>query len=330
MRIFAAVGLAIAAASALAQVDPGRVVVTVNGDEIKGSEYYEHMEYMENVGRMLDSGKFVPVSPGLLSLVELVNQHLYLQLAKQKNLYPTDAEVDGLIKETMVDDPHLIDRWVATGRTQQALREQERLVLAQFKLQTEGITVSDQEVSDFYHNKAIPGLTVAPRTVTFRLISVNDADSEKAVDADLAGGKTFADVAQARSTDITKNSGGKLGPIPTDALPKDVAAALDKTKVGDSSTWVDEKVGDGDAATVFHVKYLVLGKEPEKPLPFDQYKDQIRRSMMLDRGRARNDVEKEISDLRQSSKIDIKNKEYATSYVIFMKSFYHETIHLGG
>ncbi len=330
MRIFAAIGLAITAASAIAQVDPAKVYFTVNGDDVKGAEYYSQMEFMENTGYMAESGQFIPGSPGLLALVDLINQHLYIQLAKQKNLYPTDAEVDALIKEMMVNDPHLVDRWVSMGRPEAALKEQERVLLAQFKLQTEGITVSDQEVSDFYHSKAIPGLTVAPRTVTFRLISVNDADAQKAVDADLAGGKPFEDVAQARSTDITHNSGGKLGPVPTDALPKDVAAALDKTKVGDSSTWIDEKTGDDPSASVFHVKYLVLEKVPEKPLPFDEMKEQIRRKMMLDKGRPKNNVEKEMSDLRQSSKIDIKNKEYAASYVIFMKTYYHETIHTGG
>ncbi len=330
MRIITAIGMALCAVAGYAQIDSSRVVFSVNGDEIKGDEYYTHMEFLPNMGRILESGNVISVTPGLLTIVELINQHLVLQLAKQKNLYPTDAEVDALIKQTLVDDPQMVTRWVGGGRTEPELRQAFLMTLSRFKIQTEGITVSDQEVSDFYHKNQIPGLTVDPRTVTLRMISVPDADTQKAVDADLASGQPFADVAKARSNDVTESQGGHLGPLPTDALPKDVVKLLDQTKVGSSTPWIDEQVGDASAPKTIHVKYLVEAKEAEKPKNFDDVKETIRRKMLLDRGAVRNDVEKEISALRQSAKIQISNKEYAAAYVAFMHQNYHEVVHVGG
>ena len=330
MRIIAAIGLVLTAAAGFAQVDPSRTVVVVNGEAITGGEYYHHMEYLPNMGRILESGQVLPVSPGLLAIVELVNRHLLLQLTKQKNLYPTNDEVDALIKQSMVDDPNLLTNWIAQGRTEDELKDVYRTTIARFKLQTEGITVSDQEVADFFHKEAIPGLTVSPRTVTLRIISVSDTDTEKAVDADLSGGQPFADVAKVRSTDVTKERGGLLGPLPTDALPKDVVQVLDQTKVGNSTAWLDQQIGDANTPETIHTKYLIVAKEAQKPLEFDKMKDQIRRKMMLDRGNVRNNVEKEISDLRQTSKIDIKNKVFAEAYIQFMRANYHEKVQLAG
>ena len=326
MRIIAAIGLAFAAAAAFAQVDPSRTVATVNGDTITGEQFYEHMEFLPNMNRTLESGEVVPVTPGLLAIVELVNQHLLLQLAKQKNLFPTDAQVDASLKQSMADDPHLLDRWIATGRTEEQLKGEYRTSIAQFNLRTEGITVSDQEVADFYHKEQIPGLTVSPRTVTFRVISVANESDEKAVDTDLGNGESFADVAKTRSNDITAPGGGLVGPVPTDFLPKDVAELLDSTKVGQSTPWHSEVSG---SATIY-VKYLVAGKEPQKPLDFDKMKETIRRKMMVDRGGIKNNVEEEMRQLRDNSKIDIPNKAYAAAYVDFMQKYYHETAHVGG
>jgi foldase protein PrsA len=322
MKIIAAIGLVFSAAIAFSQVDPGKVVATVNGDQIKGQEYYTHMEYLPNMGRLLESGGVVPVTPGLLSIIELVNHHILLQMAKDKNLSPTDQEIDALMKQSTTDDPNLEARWAAQGRSEADLREEYRTTVAQFKLQTEGITVSDQEVAQFYHDQAIPGLTVEPRTVKLRLISVTDPQGEKSVDTDLANGQSFGDVAKARSQDSTQQNSGELGTVPTDALPKDVVDILDKTKVGKTTDWTDEGVGSG----VIHVKYLIEGKAQEKPLVFATVKEQIRRRIMLDRGNVKNNVEAEMKEYRKKSQITIPNKGLAEAYRNFMLTNYHEVV----
>lgn len=309
-RIFAAVWLALVVAPCFAQVDPNRVVATVNGEEIKGDEYYRRMEHLPDVGKVLEGGRIAVYPPGFLTIVQLIDERLVLQLAKEKGVYPTDQEVLDLEKESMAADATLMQRWLNSGNTEDELKNQFRYEAAKFNLQTQGITVTDQEVADHYQ-KYPPK---KPKMITLRLIAVQDEASEKPVDDDLAAGKSFADVAQARSIDVTQVKAGELGTIPMDALPKNVYQALDQMKIGTVSDWLD--------ASGAKVKYLVEGKSPEETLPFDAVlKTQLRRELMLDKGAVKNNVVQEISDYRKAAKIDIKPKEFAQAYDDFVKAY---------
>mgnify|MGYP002336492726 CR=1 FL=1 len=142
MSVFVIAGLAL---GAFGQVDPARVVATVNGEAIKGSEYYRRMEFLPNVGKMI-GGSFATAPPGFLTLDQLINEKLLLQLARDKGVMPSDAEVSAQIKLMMDANPKAAEQLALNGMTQADLEYQVRLDLAQFKLQTRGITVTDQEV----------------------------------------------------------------------------------------------------------------------------------------------------------------------------------------
>ena len=310
-RIFAAFIGAALAAGAFAQIDPDKTIVVVNGDSVKGNEYYRRMETLPDVGRVLEGGQVAVYPPGFLTIVQLIDERLVLQMAASKGLTPTDAEIDNEMRESIAADPTLKERWINAGHTDEELRYQFKYTVAQFKLQSEGITVTDQEVVDWYHHNT----PSSPRTVTLRMIAVTETSDEKLVDQDLASGKSFADVASARSRDITQANGGELGTVKTDLLPKEVVAELDKTTTGSMTGWVD--VGSNA-----HVKYLVEGKQAAKPLPFDDtLKAQIRKKLMLDKGSVRNNLVKEMSDFRKSAKIEISNKEFADMYEKFVAAY---------
>lgn len=319
MKFISALALLCAAVAAFSQVDPDRTVLTVNGDVVKGSEYYHRMEYLPDVGRVLSGGNVAVYPPGFLTIVQLIDEKLILQLAKQKEVMPTDQEVTDAFKVSTDADPGLLQRWLNSGRSEDELRQQLLIQVAQFKLQTQGITVTDQEVDNFYKSQKIDGLTTYPERVTIRMIAVlNDADKQ-AVDSDLASGKSFAEVAKARSADITQAQSGELGTVPMAALPENVQKILQSTKIGSVTDWVDVQNA--------HVKYLVEGKAPEQAIPMDAaLRERIRRKMMLDRGVVKNNVDKELSDMRSTAKIDITQKEFAAMYDHFMSTYFHEIL----
>lgn len=313
-RIVAVLGILCAAVAAFAQIDPGRTVVTINGEPIKGEEYYRRMETLPDVGRVLEGGNVAVYPPGFLTILALIDERLVLQLAASKGLTPTDSEVHEAISESVAADPTLKERWINSGHTDEELNYQFKYQVAQFKLETEGVTVTDQEITDWYHHNT----PQVPRKVTLRMIAVTDVADEKVVDQDLASGKSFTDVATARSKDVTQAVGGELGTVETDKLPKEVVTVLDKTKAGEMTDWVD-------VGTNAHVKYLIEGKELAKPLPFDQnMKAWIRKKLMQDKGAVKNNVAKEISDLRKTAKIDIANKEFADMYTSFVRTYFRE------
>ena len=329
MRILTTAALTLTAYCAFAQVDLNKTVAVINGDVIKGDEYYHRMETLPNVGRVLDSGRVLPMSPGMLTILQLVDDHLVIQLAKDKGLMPTDQEIDDAIKESQTADPNFMQNWINSGGTQATLRESLRFPLIEFKLATEGITVSDQEVVDFYHKNQLPNLTIVPRNVQLRLIAVRDQAGEKTVDDNLGSGTKFEEVAKADSQDATSANGGELGTVVTDRLPKPVVDAIDKTPVGSMTPWVDVPLGNGQDGQpmVAHVKYLIEDKKPDTPIPYTpELKDRIRRKMMIDRGRAKNNVEQELSDERKKAKIQITNPQFAKEYEDIMKRFFNETV----
>src|SRR5438309_1536369 len=80
------------AASVHGQVDPNRVVATVNGEPIKGEEYYRRMEYLPGVGRF-SGDHFAEFPPGFMTLDQLITEKLVMQLAKQKGVAPAAPEI---------------------------------------------------------------------------------------------------------------------------------------------------------------------------------------------------------------------------------------------
>ncbi|HEY3782442.1 MAG TPA: peptidylprolyl isomerase [Fimbriimonadaceae bacterium] len=334
MKVYSVIALALAAVATFAQVDPAKTVLTINGENVNGAEYYRRMEFLPDVGRVLEGGHVAVYPPGFLTIVQLINEHLVLQLAKQKGLIPTDQEIDNTLSETEAADPNFKSSWINSGRTEPELRDQVRFQLIQFKLTTEGITVSDQEVADFYHSSSIPGLTTVPRSVKMSLIAVRDDTGMKKVDSDLAAGKSFSAVAHDESADATSANGGELGTVAIDNLPKEVANAVDHTHQGEVTGWVSVPVGtssDGTTPLMVHVKYSIESKEAEKHFDFnDALKSRLRRYLMLNKGKIKNDVEVELSALRKTSKIAITSPEFAKMYEQFMKEFFRESVTTSG
>ncbi len=298
------------ATTTLAQVDPAKTIATVNGEAIKGAEYYRRMEYLDGVGKMYGQN-FVSFPPGFLTLEQLITEKLVLQMAKEKGVLPTDAEVAADLKATVDNDPSIMVRWKESGRSEAELLVQTKYSLAQFRLMTRGITITDAEVDKFYADN--PTLFQVEKQVELRIVVVNTAEAQQAVEADLKAGKSFADIAKARSIDVSKDWGGDFGTRPWDGLSEAAKEALKNVPAGGTSAWVTS----GETRVKFFLGKVIAPSK--KPLN-DSLRKIIRREQLLAKGRVANNLQKDMIELRRRSSVVIAEKAFSDSYKKFVDS----------
>lgn len=303
--------LCFSSVATLAQVDPNRIIVVVNGEEVKGNEYYRRMEFLPGVGK-LANGTVAEFPPGFLTIEQLITERLVLQLAKEKNVFPTEAEVQQELGFALEESPKLMEEWLASGRSRAELEYQTRFNLAQFKILTQGITITDQQVDQFFKDN--PTIFTLPKRVQLRVIAVTTDAEKAAVDTDLKAKKPFADVAKARSQDVSRSSGGDYGISPMEGLGAMVQDAINKRAADGTTDWI--------SSNGTWIKFYVEKVIPEEKLPLDaKTRRRIRKQRMADNGNVKNDVKKMMSDMRAKAKIDIKQKEFADAYKSFVESY---------
>lgn len=287
-----------------AQSDPNRLIMTVNGDEIRADEYYRRMEFLTGVGKRVGEG-FVEFPPGLMTIEQLVYERLMKQLAEKKKILPTPAMVQQELQYRIEENPKLLEEWGRTGLPRTALDEQIFLELLEFRLYTNEITVTDAQVDEFY-NENKPMFTT-PARAELRMVAVADEAAMRAVDDDLKANKPFAEVARKYSTDVSKAAGGDFGVLAYDQLPQVIADAIRGATDGQTTGWLTIQGS--------HVKFLKIKGYPEELQKLDApMRRSIRRRIMLDRGRIKNDVVKEINELRAKSTVDIKQALLADAW----------------
>jgi len=300
------------AATTLAQVDPNRVVVTINGEQVKGDEYYRRMEFLPNVGKRLGD-RFAEFPPGFMTIEQLITERLVFQLAKEKNCMPTEGEVQAEFARLKAENPKNVQDWIEAGKLIEDLLTKIKYDLATFKLVTRGITITDQEVDEFYKANKASKFTI-PKRVKLRVIVVDSEDKKAAVDKELTDGKSFGEVAQKYSLDVTKVAQGEYGTVPLDDLTEPVRNALSTTPIGKSTVWIPAKDQ--------FVKFLKEDAIAETVIPLDdKLRWEIRKRLMLDKGRVKNDIAKMMLEARKNAKIDIKNKEFAEAYNKFIQNY---------
>lgn len=316
MTKFLAAALAATLATvSFAQVDPARIVATVNGEEIKGGEYYRRMEYLPGVAKPMGRS-YAEFPPGFLTIEQLVTERLVFQLAKQKGALPTDLEVDAELKTRQEDNPQYLEQWTANGRTLDELKYQIRYELTQFKIQTFGVTITNQEIDNHYKS-AIAQYTL-PKRAKLRVIVVQSEGDRDTVDAALKSGKAFAEVAKQYSKDVSRTQGGEYGTVPYGYLNTQVKTAVEAIKIGQTTGWLTTS---NDGKNTF-LKFLLEDVVPESKLPLDaKLRRNIRRTLMLNIGQNKNDIQKEMVAIRQQAKIDIKDPAFADAYRKFIEAY---------
>ena len=300
---------AIAASPAAAQapnLDANAAVATVNGEAIKAGDYYRRLEWFQPDPNSAYVRANLPV--GFQVLRQMISERMILQLAKSKGVAPTAPEIDARLAELYAQSPGLKAQLAESGRSESEIRSELAAQEAQFKLVTAGITITDQEVEKHY--KESPAEYRLPARYALSVIAVADEAGEKAVDAQLAAKKPFADVAKTLSIDpTTKASGGSYGNVEETDLSGAVRDAIVATKAGGTTAWIKGE------KTETRVKFLVASVTPAKVVPMDAaLKTSIRRRLMLDRGNVKNSVAKDLDAATKAAVVTIAQPQFQKIY----------------
>ncbi len=286
-------------------LDPNRVIATVNGEEIKAPEYYKRLEWF----RPEPQSALVSQPAGFQVLRQIISEKMIVQLAKSKGVLPTTPQIDARVAEIYKENPGLKAQLAEAGRSEADLRSDFLNQESQFNLLTAGLTITDLQVEKYYKDN--PDQFKVPKTYKLRMIAVNDDATAKKVDDALKAGKPFADVASDLSMDLTtKARGGEYGEVPETAIADATKKAIEITPVNSTSTWIQ-----GESAA--RVKFLVEAITPGKVIPLDaNLKPKLRRRVMLEQGTARNKdtVSKDLKAATQSAKVVINIPQFQQLY----------------
>ncbi len=285
-------------------------VATINGEALTSQKYYRRMEYLPGLGRKTSTGQFIEIMPAIATLDTLVTETLILQIAKSKNLTPTETEVDQEVSYRLRNNPDYVKEWQSVGRTLPELRYMIKVERAQFKIQTEGIVVTESDVQRNYEGAKSSRYTI-PARVKLRVIIVHDEESKAKVDAGLKTGKAFEEMASQFSTDPSKNAGGDFGVVPFDLLGPEVQASVKPLKKGERTGWLGKD-------TIF-AKFQVEALLAQSVIPLDaNIKEDLRREMMVIKGTGKIDMNKLIREARQNATISIASPEIDKAYKQFV------------
>ncbi|MGE6782412.1 peptidylprolyl isomerase [Ensifer adhaerens] len=164
--------------------------------------------------------------------------------------------------------------------------------------------ISKEEVKARY-DKEVAAIPVQDE-VKARHILVKTEDEAKEIIKELDAGKSFVELAKAKSTDPNKNDGGDLGYFTKGRMvPEFETAAFALEKGTYTKTPVKTQFG-------FHV-ILVEDKRPQAPPPLEQVEQQVRQLVMRDKyvellATAKKDAGVEISDPALKKAYDEANK----------------------
>ena len=281
-------------------MDLKKPVIVVNGTPIPYGTYYKRMEGLQGFGRRVGD-KFVPSSPGFLTIQQMVNEQLMMELAVDKGVAPSDKEMEDEYSALFKDSPEQVAEILKYGTTQEDIRQQIRVQLSEFKLQTMGINIADQQVDTFYHEN--PTIYTTPKTIDLYAIAVETPNQQDAVDKKLNSNVPFTDVAKELSLDLTKAIGGFLGRRIESTLAERLLKQVQGLKEGETSSWVD--------AGALKYKYFIGKIYPQKLSPLTpELRRAIHRRLMVERGRIKNDLNAWMAQKRSALKLEFKGTPF--------------------
>ena len=294
-----------------AQSNPEAVFATVNGEEIKAGEFWHRLAWFH-----IDPKNPMATLPaGFLTINQLVSERLIFQMAHDKGVSPTDEQVQAEMKQEEAADPNILSDLRGQGRPESDLYQDTKYQLAQYNLETFGITVTDQEVEGHY--KTYPSEFTSPKTFTLKVIVVQSDAEQAAVDADLSAGKAFGDVAKARSNDVSKSNSGEFGKVTESQLNKPILDALQAVQIGQATPWIAGAKPDSP-----RVKYLVEDVTAPKLHPLDDnLRRQIRHRLSVDKGAIKNNVIADLNAATVTAKVVIYQAGFQKIYDQLMTQY---------
>ena len=272
------------------------LMATVNGETITREEYISHLERKIQVLVQSQTGPAqVQVAQPLnfQALNDLVNQKLLLQMAKQENVYPAEADVSNEMKYQVGKRADFVSTLTGQGLTLTDINNELRVQLARHNLLSKGVKISAEQVDAYI--KENPKEFENHATVDLSWVMLKDPTDKDKVDADLKSGQTFAIVARHYTTAA---GGERYQSREYDKFPARLKTEVDKLAENGTSNWLQ----DGTNWVKFHVEK----KTPASPITIkDWMKEEVKRLLAEQKGSAAIDLDKRLLNLRKQANINI-------------------------
>ncbi len=288
----------------------GDILAYVNGQPITLKEFYSYLQFKPQVSVETENGKFrLPVdgSLGYQALKDEINQMVELELAKEKNLIPTDAQIQKEIEFRLKSDPSYLLTLEAKGLTTDIIKKDLQAEMATERLLTEGVHVSTQDAKNYVNSH--PKQFLEPVKVRLAYVLIKDKADTAKVDQELANGQSFTQVAleYSQATNAREYRGQfsdpAKPPIALNSLPAFLASAISSLHENESTGWL--KFSEG------YAKFSLTKLIPSVADHLDaQELEQLRRNLARAEGEKKNNVEALIQDKLKHSKIEIVQEAY--------------------
>lgn len=288
----------------------------VNGDIITEHEFFERLQRLrgqsfvttDSAGR----GQIRKETAGQLTLESMIVERLTIQAANKDKVALTDEETNAQL-ENLKKQPNVIASLNQHLFTEEMLKQDIRVQGARFKLATEGVTVSADELQKYYKDH-IMDYTI-PEQWGLSIIGTGNPATPAKIQAELKTGKSFAEEAQLYSEDtVSRAHGGDIGTRAANdpSIPTPWRDAIRTMKPGDISAPVklEQDPGGGKPKVVTWWLLLLKSKTPETVLSFDEAKLSVQRLALLEKAGGYRKGDEKIAVLRGQSEIKINLSGY--------------------
>lgn len=286
----------------------GDAVAIVNGDAISMSDFYAYLENKHTVQVQISNRQIaelpVPQNAPLKfqALRDLIQRQVILQLAKDEGVFPGQADINKELDFQTKRQPDFVQSATRMGLTLEQLKNDLAFELCRTRILTKGITVTDQDVKDFFAKH--PETQVEPEVAEMYMVVVGSDADKTVVDQALAQGNSFLTVAKQYSkAPNARTNPGITVPIlaNTPAVIKNVVQKLKQGANGGvnaSSDWIK----DGQNWVKFNLQRDTPSKAKEIK---DTDRELVRRQIAAERGAQATDFDKRVKEKLRKSKIDI-------------------------
>ncbi|MCS6776339.1 MAG: peptidyl-prolyl cis-trans isomerase [Chloroherpetonaceae bacterium] len=285
------------------------IIATVNGQAITQGEFLNRLQRLRAQDFIISLNPLAvrTESAGIIVLNALINERLIVQWATKTNQMPSEEEVNTAL-ENLRRQPNVVQALTSGELTEEILRHEIRVQRAHFNIATTAISVTPAEVEAFY-KRNIASFT-QPERWTVAALRLTRPDNLAKIQADLKAGKSFTDVVKTYGEDeATRKNAGQTTVIAANnpVLPEEIRKAITAMKVGDVSAPIKIEYPLGANQTKVANWWIVrlVGKEPAKPIPFSEVKEQAERAAILEKAGGMKEADRKITTFRAQSVIKI-------------------------
>jgi parvulin-like peptidyl-prolyl isomerase len=293
-----------------------KVAVRINKDTVTEDEFYKRVENVSLADLAPAAQGRGPAKAGDFAMERVIMEYLMMQMAAEKNVKPTDAEINQYIAVAKKYAQNQAMSMMPPNpfRTEDDYKQEARMALIQRGLALAPLKITPEDIKKKYEE--IKGQLTEEDKYHLRVIQVSSAEkAQKALDT--LKKVAFETVVLTQSEDPnSKAKSGDIGIVPQGALPPDFLSAIKDLKPNEY-TKTAVKLGGRPAAAgqpAPPAQYLIaqlVEKLPGKTPTLDEAKYIAERILLNEKDpNWAQRIQGDISNSRKSADIQVNLEQY--------------------